>query len=76
MTPASAPVSEEEIHAYLDGELSDDRRAAVATYLREHPEERRRLQAYRADGEAIRRVFSGSPDAGPAPRERKSRPPS
>jgi anti-sigma factor RsiW len=76
MTPVGAPVSEEELHAYLDGELSDGRRAAVATYLREHPEELRRLQAYRVDGEAVRRLFSDPPDAGPAPRERKSRPPS
>src|SRR5215510_15353419 len=45
-----APITEQELHAYLDGELPDARRAAVEAYLREHPEDARRLEAYRADG--------------------------
>lgn len=49
---------EEELHAYLDGELPDARRAAVEAYLREHPDDARRLEAYRADGETIARIFS------------------
>jgi anti-sigma factor RsiW len=52
------PIKEEELHAYLDGELPDARRAAVEAYLREHPDDARRLEAYRADGEAIARIFS------------------
>src|SRR5262249_60730273 len=53
-----APITEQELHAYLDGELPDARRAAVEAYLREHPEDARRLEAYRRDGEAIARIFS------------------
>lgn len=52
------PIIEEELHAYLDGELPAARRAAVEAYLREHPDDARRLEAYRADGEAIDRIFS------------------
>ena len=51
-------IMEEELHAYLDGELPDARRAAVEAYLREHPDDARRLEAYRADGKAIARIFS------------------
>jgi anti-sigma factor RsiW len=50
-------VCEEELHAWLDGELPFGRRAAVGAYLDAHPEERRRLEAYRADGEALARAF-------------------
>src|SRR5215475_523366 len=53
-----APITEQELHAYLDGELPDARRAAVEAYLREHPEDARRLEAYRADGKAIARIFA------------------
>jgi len=50
--------TEEELHAYIDGELAADRRAAVVAYLRDHPADARRMEAYRADGEAIARLFS------------------
>jgi anti-sigma factor RsiW len=55
--PSSRP-SEEELHAYLDGELTQDRRAVVAAWLRDHPAEARRLDAYRADGGALARLFA------------------
>jgi anti-sigma factor RsiW len=62
------PVTEEELHAYLDGELGDTRRAVVEAYLREHPDDARRLEAYRADGAAVGRIFSHVPAAMPAKR--------
>jgi anti-sigma factor RsiW len=62
------PITEEELHAYLDGELPDARRAAVEAYLREHPDDARRLEAYRADGKAIGRIFSRDCAAIPAKR--------
>jgi anti-sigma factor RsiW len=63
------PITEEELNAYLDGELPDARRAAVEAYLCEHPDDARRLEAYRADGEAIARIFShaGAAVAGKRP---------
>jgi len=53
--------TEEELHAYIDGELTADRRAGVVAYLRDHPADARRMEAYRADGEAIARLFSRTP---------------
>ena len=53
----NAPISEEELHAHLDGELPQMRRAAVEAYLRRHPDDARRLAAYRDDGAAIARIF-------------------
>ena len=55
--------TEEELHAYLDSELTADRRATVIAFLRDHPAEAGRLEAYRADGEAIVRLFSRTPQA-------------
>src|SRR5262249_31404150 len=50
--------TDEELNAYLDGELTEDRRAAVSAYLRNHPADARRFDAYRTDGEAIARPFA------------------
>jgi len=63
-----APVLEEQLHAYLDGELPQGRRAAVEAFLRAHPDEARRLAAYRGDGAAIARIFSRADPAIPARR--------
>jgi hypothetical protein len=41
--------------------LPDARRAAVEAYLREHPEDARRLEAYRRDGEAMPARWPSSP---------------
>jgi anti-sigma factor RsiW len=62
------PIDEEELHAYLDGELPDARPAVVEAYLREHPNDARRVDAYRADGAAIARIFSR--DCAPIPAKR------
>src|SRR5689334_18524542 len=51
-------VKEEELHAYLDDELSAEREALVESYLHRRPDELRRLNAYRADGAAMARIFS------------------
>jgi anti-sigma factor RsiW len=63
---ADFPIREEDLHAYLDGELPPKRAAAVEAYLREHPADARRLAAYRADGEALARLFA-SPASPPRP---------
>ncbi len=60
---ATARPTEEELHAYFDGELAEDRRPAVGAYLRDHPADARRLETYRADGEAIARLFSRAAQA-------------
>jgi anti-sigma factor RsiW len=48
------PVTEEELHAYVDGEVPADRRIAIETWLASHPEDAARVAAWRAQVEAIR----------------------
>ncbi len=45
---------EDELHAYVDGELPADRRDAVEAWLASHPEDAARVAAWRAQAEAIR----------------------
>jgi anti-sigma factor RsiW len=49
--------TEQDLHAYLDGELPPERIAAVEEYLGHNPVEAQRLEAYRSDGEAIAKLF-------------------
>jgi anti-sigma factor RsiW len=54
MVDRHIPVSEEELHAYVDGELPQDRRAAVEAWLASHPEDAARVAGWRAQADAIR----------------------
>ena len=49
--------TEQDLHAYLDGELPPERVAAVEEYLGHNPQDAQRLKAYRSDGEAIAKLF-------------------
>jgi anti-sigma factor RsiW len=53
------PVTEEELHAYVDGELPADRRDAVSTWLETHPEDAAQVAAWRSQADAIRARYSG-----------------
>ena len=59
MTTPQLPVTEDELHAYVDGELPADRREAVASWLAEHPAEAATVAAWRAQAEAIRARYGG-----------------
>ncbi len=48
------PVTEEELHAYVDGELVAERREAVEAWLATHSDEMAQVGAWRAQAEAIR----------------------
>lgn len=50
-------ISEEDLHAYIDGVLDDERRLAVALFLAKSPRQAARIEAYRAQKEAIRALF-------------------
>lgn len=52
------PVSEAELHAYIDGGLPESRRAAVEDHLVAQPEEAARVDAYRAQRAALRQHFA------------------
>ncbi|HKS63850.1 MAG TPA: anti-sigma factor, partial [Xanthobacteraceae bacterium] len=54
MIDREPPVTEEELHAYVDGELAADRRAAVERWLASHAEDAARVAAWRAQADAIR----------------------
>ena len=53
MSDPLAPVSEEELHAFVDGDLPAERREAVAAWLAAHPDEAARVASWRAQAEAI-----------------------
>lgn len=61
------PVTEAELHAYVDGMLPEARVAEVEAYLAGHPEEAARVAAYREQIAALHRKFDALLDE-PLPR--------
>lgn len=53
MTDRDLPVTEDELHAYVDAQLPDDRRAAVEAWLASHPDDAAKVAAWRAQAEAL-----------------------
>lgn len=51
------PVSEQELHAYLDGELPQERRRAVERFLVDHPEKAELLAEWAAQRDAIAAAY-------------------
>ncbi|WP_353155339.1 anti-sigma factor [Herminiimonas fonticola] len=51
-------VTEADLHAYVDGVLSEARSAEVAAYLDARPEELARVQVYREQNKALRELFN------------------
>jgi len=66
MSDSPRPIAEEELHAYVDGCLDEDRQPAVLRYLQEHPDVARRVAAYQAQRDSLRDAF-GSVAAEPIP---------
>ena len=54
MTDKNAPVTEEELHAYVDGELASGRQEAVASWLASHADAAAQVAAWRAQADDIR----------------------
>jgi anti-sigma factor RsiW len=54
-----SPVTEDELHAYVDGEIAADRRRAVEAWLSSHPEDAARVAAWQAQADAIRVRYGG-----------------
>lgn len=50
----NAPIDDDLLSAWLDGELPADQRERVEAWLREHPEEAARVRLWSADAEALR----------------------
>lgn len=51
-------VTEAELHASIDGQLSSDRQLEVDAYLTAHPDEARRMQSYQAQKQALRDLYN------------------
>src|SRR5471030_1215980 len=54
MIDRDSPVTEEELHALVDGELPADRKEAVDAWLAAHPEQAAAVAAWRAQADSIR----------------------
>ncbi len=70
---STLPVTEAELHAYLDGQLPDARRTEVERYLERYPEEAARIATYRAQNDALRSLFDPVLDE-PVPQRLRRRP--
>lgn len=53
MTEPNIPVTEDELHAYVDNELPAERRSDVEAWLAAHPDDAARVQSWRAMAEAL-----------------------
>jgi len=54
MVDREPSVSEEELHAYVDGQIAGGECAAIEKWLESHPEDAARVAAWRTQAEAIR----------------------
>ena len=59
MNEPERPISEEDLHAYVDGCLSPTRRAVVDRYLQKQPQTAERVAAYATQRDWLRAAFSG-----------------
>src|ERR1700748_1306160 len=53
MTDQQIPVTEDELHAFVDNELPPERRGDVEAWLAAHPDDAERGQSWRAMAEAL-----------------------
>jgi anti-sigma factor RsiW len=53
MTDPRIPVTEDELHAFVDNELPPERRGDVEAWLAAHPDDAERVQSWRAMAEAL-----------------------
>jgi len=66
MIDGNSPVTNDELHAYVDGMLPADRRDAVEAWLATHPEDAAHVAHWRAQADAIRAHY-GVIDGEPTP---------
>jgi anti-sigma factor RsiW len=62
MIDRTSPVMEDDLHAYVDGELPADRRKAVEAWLALHAEDAARVAAWRTQAEQIRARYGDTAD--------------
>src|ERR1700681_3127351 len=62
MTNSTIPVTEDELHAYIDNELPAERRGDVDAWLATHPDDAERVQSWRAMAEALHARYDSVAD--------------
>jgi anti-sigma factor RsiW len=62
MTDPKIPVTEDELHAYVDNELPAERRGDVEAWLATHPDDAERVQSWRAMAEALHARYDSVAD--------------
>ncbi|WP_349434825.1 anti-sigma factor [Pararhizobium sp. A13] len=58
MTDEHTPVTEADLHAFVDGRLDDDRRRRVELFLKDHPQEAAEVQQWQAQAKDLKAAFS------------------
>jgi anti-sigma factor RsiW len=58
MSEVAPPITENDLHAYVDGQLPAERRHAVEVHLQQNQEAAQRVAAYQAQREEIRAAFA------------------
>src|ERR1700690_4025770 len=67
MTDHRIPVTEDELHAYVDNELPAERRGDVEQWLAAHPDDSERVRSWRAMAETLHARYDAVADE-PVPR--------
>jgi anti-sigma factor RsiW len=62
MTDPKIPVTEDELHAYVDNELPAERRGDVEVWLAAHPDDAERVQSWRAMADALHARYDAVAD--------------
>jgi len=62
MTDTNIPVTEDELHAYIDNELPAERRGDVETWLATHADDSERVQSWRAMAEMLHARYDSIAD--------------
>src|SRR5438309_4410253 len=62
MTEPRIPVTEDELHAYVDDELPAERRGDVETWLSAHPDDAERVRSWREMAEALHARYDSVAD--------------
>jgi len=52
------PITEADLHAYVDGLVSAARRREIEDYLATHPDEQMRIDSYRSQNQGLRELFN------------------
>jgi anti-sigma factor RsiW len=62
MTDPHIPVTEDELHAFVDDELPEERRGDVEAWLAAHPDDAERVRSWRAMAEALHARYDSVAD--------------